>query len=72
MKVIANTLGFYGGSRRRPGDVFEVPDGTKGKWFTPADKAKPKGKAKPEDKSPETLSELAHAEHKAQGDDALV
>lgn len=70
MKVIATALGFYK-SRRRPGDVFEVPDGTNGKWFTPADNAKPKGRAKVE-KSPETLSELAQAEHKAQGDDALV
>lgn len=70
MKVIATELGFYG-SRRRPGEVFEIPDGTKGKWFVPVDKAKPKGKAK-EDKGPDTLSELARAEHKAQGDNALV
>lgn len=39
MRVRAITMGFYGGARRRPGDVFEVPDGTKGTWFKPADVA---------------------------------
>lgn len=34
MRVKATQFGFFGGSRRRPGDVFEVPDGTKGAWFT--------------------------------------
>lgn len=33
MKVKAIKLGFYGGSRRRPGEVFEVPDALKGSWF---------------------------------------
>lgn len=36
-KVIATALGFHGGIRRRPGDVFEVPDKTEGKWFEPVD-----------------------------------
>lgn len=31
-KVRATSLGFYGGSRRRPGDVFMVRDGFKGSW----------------------------------------
>jgi hypothetical protein len=35
MKVKASQIGFYGGSRRRPGEVFEVPEGFKGKWFQP-------------------------------------
>jgi len=35
MKVIAHYMGFYGGERRRPGDVFEVPEGTTSKWFAP-------------------------------------
>lgn len=32
-------MGFYGGARRRPGDVFEVPDGTTASWFQPAAEA---------------------------------
>ena len=35
MTVVAHFMGFYGGERRRPGDQFEVPDGTKSKWFAP-------------------------------------
>lgn len=38
MRVKATQFGFFGGSRRRPGDVFEVPDGTKGAWFTEVSK----------------------------------
>lgn len=63
MRVIATKLGFYRGSRVREGQVFEVPDGLKGKWFKPyvaADSdlsaAKPKRKAKGE---PETFGEIA-------------
>lgn len=37
MKVQAITDGFYGGARRRAGDVFEVKDGVTGKWFTPVE-----------------------------------
>lgn len=33
MKVKATQVGFFGGVRRRPGDEFEVPQGTKGSWF---------------------------------------
>lgn len=33
MKVKATQFGFFGGSRRRPGDEFEVPQGTKASWF---------------------------------------
>ena len=34
MRVIAKVQGFYGGSRRRPGAVFEIPDGEKpGSWM---------------------------------------
>lgn len=35
MKVQAITDGFYGGARRRAGDVFEAKDGVTSKWFTP-------------------------------------
>lgn len=67
MKVQAITDGFYGGVRRRAGEVFDVKDGVTSKWFTsvqvkesePA-KAAPakaaKSKAKQED--PVALSEL--------------
>lgn len=71
MKVKAIAMGFHDGKRQRVNSEFEVPDGKKGKWFVPVDKAKPKGKTK-EDKGPETLSELARVEHKDQGDTALV
>lgn len=33
MKVKAKAPGFYGGSIRNPGEVFEVPDGFSGSWF---------------------------------------
>lgn len=65
MKVKAITDGFYAGARRRAGAIFEVPDGTKSKWFVSVEEAeqivakvKPvkKGKAAAE---PETFSELA-------------
>jgi hypothetical protein len=35
-KVVAKALGFHGGQRRRPGDVFFVADDDKGSWFEPA------------------------------------
>jgi hypothetical protein len=71
MKVKAIALGFYGGKRRRVDEEFDVPDGTKSKWFEPVTKeAKGKGKKEAE-KSPETLSELSAVTHKDQGN-ALV
>jgi len=65
MKVIALQAGFYGNSRVRIGQEFEVPEGTKGRWFEPVEHNKaPKG-AKAEDKAPkgakaQTLSEMAN------------
>ena len=54
MQVRAISAGFYGGSRRREGEVFDVKDGDEAKWFEPVDpeaakaaKGKGKGKAKP-------------------------
>lgn len=41
MKVKAIATGFYGGHRRRPGAEFEVPEGTKGKWFVPVEPPAP-------------------------------
>lgn len=57
MKVRATAMGFHGGSRRREGDVFEVPEGVTGSWFEPIAKA-PKA-AKPEPEAPQTLAEGA-------------
>ena len=37
MKVIATAKGFYG-ALIEPGQVFDVPDGTKGAWFKRAGK----------------------------------
>ena len=36
MKVRAIRTGFYGG-RRRPGAVFDVPEGERGSWFVPVE-----------------------------------
>ncbi len=35
MKVVATDLGFYGGARKRKGDVFDVPDTLAAAWFKP-------------------------------------
>lgn len=64
MKVKALTDGFFGGARRRAGQIFEVPNGTKGKWFEPVKASEPAVEDKPAKKkgdksTPETLSELA-------------
>lgn len=46
--VRAKVTGFFGGARRRPGDVFEIPDTVKlGKWMeevTDKPKTPPAGK----------------------------
>ena len=61
MRVIALSDGFFRGSRIRAGAVFEVPDGSTGKWFIPADAAPTPRARKPKaEKAPETYSELAH------------
>lgn len=71
MRVKATKVGFYGGSRRRIGDVFEVEDGAKGSWFEPVQSASeapvvPKAKrgerAKARDNDPATLSEITRNE----------
>lgn len=64
MQVRAIETGFFGGSRIRPGQEFDVPEGTKASWFAPVAELKaadvaPKGKGKT--KAPETLSELGKA-----------
>jgi len=41
VKVKATSIGVYGGSRVRPGQVFEVPEGFTGSWFEPAPDDRP-------------------------------
>lgn len=69
MKVIATKPGFHG-TRRFEGDKFDVPDKAKASWFKPVSEVKPedKPKGKAKDNAPETMSELARAEHEAQGE----
>lgn len=42
MKVIATKTGFDGKRVRNVGDEFEMPEGSKGSWFVPAQKAEVK------------------------------
>lgn len=78
MKVRAMKQGFYGGARRRVGDVFKAEDGAKASWFEPAEAAeaaKPKPKAKAKGGEPTTFSEIARTDSEAQaheGADDLV
>lgn len=37
MQVRALSTGFYGGARRREGEVFDAKDGDSAKWFEPVD-----------------------------------
>ena len=60
MKVKAIETGFFDGSIVQPGQEFEVPSGTKGKWFVPVGDYKEPAKPKPK-AQPQTLSELAKA-----------
>jgi len=60
MQVVALKVGFFGGTLRQPGTVFDVPEGSKAKWFAPAttaasEAAKPKAAPK---QQPKALSEL--------------
>jgi hypothetical protein len=71
MKVVAKETGFYNGSRVRPGTIFEVPDGLKGKWFEPVETYKAKEEAA--EAEPDTLSAVAkQSKKKIKAVDALV
>lgn len=63
MKVRAKQMGFYGGARRRVGEVFEIPDGaTLGKWMEPVDNKAKVGPAPAKVAGPpktDTLSQMA-------------
>jgi hypothetical protein len=56
MLVRALQLGFWGNTRRRAGEVFEVPDGTKAKWFAP--ESETKAPERPKRTAPVALSQL--------------
>jgi hypothetical protein len=58
-RVKAKETGFYGGSLRYPGQVFELADGdVLGSWMEPTEAAAPVPKPKKPKTGPETLSEL--------------
>lgn len=69
-KVVATSIGFYNGTRVRPGTELEVPDDFKGSWVaavgSPA--AAPAKPAKPARAEPRTLSELGKAPAKSATD----
>lgn len=59
MKVIALYQGFYGGKPIDPGTEFEVPDGSKARWYAPVgNEPKAVAKAKPKKDEPQALSQL--------------
>ena len=64
----ALTPGFYGGSLRQPGAVFEVKDGDTGMWFEVIDdeakEAKPKAAKAAKGNGPQTFSEIAKQDAK--------
>lgn len=70
MKVKAKVLGFYGGSRRRPGEVFEVPEGAKAKWFEPVSAAPAEPEAKPRKAGKGKAQEAAEPEPVAEQENA--
>lgn len=62
MKVIANTTGFDGKQVRVAGDAFDMPDGSKARWFDTApdgESAEPVAEAEPDAPKP------SKAKHKA-------
>lgn len=61
-KVVATSIGFYQGTRIRPGTEIEVPDDFKGSWVAAVGSpAAAPAKAKPARAEPKTLSELGRA-----------
>lgn len=72
MKVIALKEGFFDGTRIRAGDEFDVPQGTKGSWFTPVKEPKAADardvKAEAKAKAEADTKAKADAEAKAKAD----
>lgn len=52
MRVIAIQPGYDNVTLRKPGEVFEMPDGSKGSWFKPEPKAVEDHKDHPEKVKP--------------------
>lgn len=56
MRVKVTKRAFHNGARVKPGDVINVAEGAKGKWFEPVEDSDPKaGKTrgkKPKDDAP--------------------
>lgn len=68
MKVVAKQKGFYGGSLRRPGDVFNLAPGVKlGSWMEEIkdDLQEKQSRKKVVAEEATTLSEIAAKEPKA-------
>ena len=61
MKIRVTQTAFWDGSRRRVGQVLEVPEGTKGSWFEVVEgepSAAKQARAKKEKPEPVALSEI--------------
>lgn len=58
MEVVAVKEGFYGGIRRRVGVRFDVPEGSKSKWFVPVAEYVPAASRR-EDQSPLTMHQAS-------------
>lgn len=58
MKVIALTQGFYGGEPIAPGTEFEVPEGSKSRWYAPVGNEPKAPKARAKREEPQALSQL--------------
>lgn len=67
MQVRALAPGFFGG-RRRVGDVFDVPEGTKGKWFAPVGETRAPAKAAPKKDEPKALSQMGKNQPQSMAD----
>lgn len=68
MQVRAISVGFYGGSRRREGEVFDVKDGDEAKWFEPTEPQESKAEAKARQKAEAKAKADADAKAKAEAD----
>lgn len=60
MKVVALHPGFYGGHPVEAGTVFEVPDGSKSRWYAPVgnEPKAPTKVVKAKKDEPQALSQL--------------
>lgn len=68
-KVVATSMGFYNGTRIRPGTELEVPDDFKGSWVAAVGSpAAAPPKAKPARAEPKTLSEMGKVPVKTAND----